>query len=444
MRICFLSRRYFPAVSGMSVYARNMTNALAARGHDIVMLSQYRQDPKGIGIYGGGPPPDEPWMQVEGLRALGEEQADENTSADFEADLRYMVERAVALHQQQPFDLVHAQYCYPNGLAALEISRQLGIPNMVSIQGGDGHWVGLCCETHRQAMAAVLNHAMELVIGCDSFAEEVVHNHGIEKSRMTIIPGATNTEQFKPARLPDSNNTESQALLADDLPNDLPNGVLGQIETPARLLYHGRVDRRKGVLDFIQAGKQLIDRKLAVKLIVSGIGPDVEPAQRLTAELKLQDHVEFTGAVDYADAAKVYSLGDIFVSPTYAEGFSNTVLEAMASGLPIVSTNTVGVVDCLTNDVNGSLVEPGDVTALADALQHMIEDEAYRLRIVKQAYNDVIQHYSWPVIAGQLEARYKTLLTQTIDNDWTQHFDIQQTVEDADLSCRFRQQPHLL
>lgn len=60
MRICFLSRRYFPAVSGMSVYARNMTRALAERGHEIVMISQYREDPRGVGIYGGGPPPPEP------------------------------------------------------------------------------------------------------------------------------------------------------------------------------------------------------------------------------------------------------------------------------------------------------------------------------------------------------------------------------------------------
>ena len=245
MRICFISRRYFPAVSGMSVYARNMTKALAERGHEVVMISQYREDPTGVEVYGGGPPPDEPWMDVHGLRSVGEEQGsardngyltvDSDTAtlavADFEEDLRIMVQKALALHAEAPFDVVHAQYAYPTGLAAMEVSRLLDIPNVVSIQGGDGHWVGLCCDTHHDAMQAVLNHSMGLIIGCDSFRNEVVENHGTAPGRFTIIPGATNTEQFKPHQAP------------------------GTLRSPATLLYHGRVDSRKGSLDFIRVGK---------------------------------------------------------------------------------------------------------------------------------------------------------------------------------------------
>ena len=60
--------------------------------------------------------------------------------------------------------------------------------------------------------------------------------------------------------------------------------------------------------------------------------------------------------------------GDVFVSPTYSEGFSNTILEAMASGLPVVSTQAVGVIDCLTDEENGLLVPVGAVDELAAAL----------------------------------------------------------------------------
>lgn len=307
MRICFLSRRYFPAVSGMSVYARNMTKALADRGHEIVMISQYREDEKGVGIYGGGPPPDESWMEVQGLRSFGEELADEENPADFEKDLREMIATAEKHHSETPFDIVHAQYCYPNGLAALELSTRWNVPNVVSIQGGDGHWVGLCYSTHKKAMDAVLHHAMALIIGCNSFAEEVSENHKIPLERFTIIPGATNTQQFKPAQ------------------------PLGNIEQPARLLYHGRVDQRKGVLDFIEAGKILLDKNIDIKLIISGIGPDLEAAKNLSKTLKIDDKTEFLGMVSYKNAPEVYLKGDIFVSPTYAEGFSNTILEAMAA-----------------------------------------------------------------------------------------------------------------
>ena len=420
MRICFLSRRYFPAVSGMSVYARNMTKALADRGHEIVMISQYREDEKGVGIYGGGPPPNEPWMQVHGLRSLGEEQATEDVPADFEADMQEMINVAITHHWEKPFDVVHAQYCYPTGLAALEVSSRLNIPNVVSIQGGDGHWVGLCCDTHHDAMQAVLNHAMCLVIGCQSFADEVVENHGIPLSRLTIVPGATNVEQFKPTQ------------------------ELGALRDPIRLLYHGRVDQRKGALDFVRAGRQLLDAGENVRLLISGIGPDVVPAQKLVQELAMDAQVVFSGAVPYDQAAQAYGRGDLFISPTYAEGFSNTILEAMASGLPIVSTQSVGVVDCLTDGMNAALVEPGDVEGLTQAIRTMIHDEAYRTRLARRAYDDVLTKYSWPVVAEQLEGIYQRLVTTDVDTRWKDRIDIDLEAKEADLSCRFRQEPHLL
>ena len=425
MRICFLSRRYFPAVSGMSVYARNMTRALADQGHEVVMISQYREDKRGVGIYGGGPPPTEPWMQVHGLRSLGEERADAQTPADFEGDTQAMIEEALRHHRQKPFDVVHAQYCYPTGLAALEISRQLNIPSVVSIQGGDGHWVGLCCTTHRDAMQAVLNHATALVIGCRSFADEVVHNHGIPPERLTIVPGATNVEQFKPAQ-------------------PIGDRRFGALRNPARLLYHGRVDQRKGVLDFVRAGRQLLDADEAVRLIISGIGPDADAARQLVGELKMDDQTDFLGAIPYDEAAQVYAQGDLFVSPTYAEGFSNTILEAMASGLSIVSTRTVGVVDCLEDGVNAALVEPGDVDALTQAIQRMLHDDAYRIGLAQRAYEEVLSKYSWPVVAQQLEEIYHDVRRTKLDHAWQETFDIEATVAKADLSCRFRQDPHLL
>ena len=420
MRICFLSRRYFPAVSGMSVYARNMTRALAERGHEVVMTSQYREDERGVGIYGGGPPPDEPWMQVHGLRSFGEERADAQTPADFEGDTQAMIEEALRHHRQKPFDVVHAQYCYPTGLAALEVSRQLDIPSVVSIQGGDGHWVGLCCTTHRDAMQAVLNHSTALVIGCRSFADEVVENHGIPLERLTIVPGATNVDQFKPAQ------------------------PIGALREPVRLLYHGRVDQRKGVLDFVRSGRQLLDAGESVRLIISGIGPDADSARQLVSELAMGAQTDFLGAVSYDEAARVYARGDLFVSPTYAEGFSNTILEAMASGLPIVSTRTVGVVDCLEDGVNAALVEPGDVDALTRAIQRMVHDDAYRTRLVRRAYQDVVDNYSWPVVAQQLEDVYQAVRRTKLNHGWRETFNIETTVTEADLSCRFRQDPHLL
>ena len=184
MRICFVSRRYFPAISGMSVYAQNLLRELVAAGHDVTMVSQYRGDAFGTRVYGGGPPPP-----VEGVRVIGLEQRGEQAGGDFERDIAEMVEVVAAEHAREPFDVLHAQYGYPTGWAVLLASRRLGVPNVVSIQGGDGHWVGSCCETHRLAMRAVLDHANALLIGGASFVKEVCDRLGSDPARFTIVPG---------------------------------------------------------------------------------------------------------------------------------------------------------------------------------------------------------------------------------------------------------------
>ncbi len=413
MRICFISRRYFPAVSGMSVYAQNLLRQLSGLGHDVVMISQYRGDEAGTRVYGGGPPPPLPGVRIIGLEALGEQEP----FACWERDIETMVEAVAAEHAETPFDVVHAQYGYPTGLAALEASRRLGIPNVVSIQGGDGHWVGPCCRTHREAMGIVLNHAGALLIGCRSFAEEVHQNHGTSTDRFTIVPGAVDTGRFHPR----------------------DGWTPGSLIDPAcpTLLYHGRVDRRKGALDTLDAVAALVRTGRRLRLIVSGIGPDSDAVRDRVAELGLQSVTEISGYTDYGASPAVYRRADLFVSPTYAEGFSNTILEAMASGLPVASCFAVGVVDCLRDGENGLLVTPGDIPALTEALARLLDDAPLRVRLAARALEEAETLYSWPVIARQVAGIYAQLRGTLPDTDW-------HLAEPPDPACRFRVAPHLL
>ena len=413
MRVLFCSRRFFPAISGMSVYARNLLRRLVAAGHDVTMVSQYRGDPAGTRVYGGGPPPPVPGVKVIGRRSLGEERFAEPGGADFERDVDDMLSTILAEHREKPFDILHAQYGYPNGWAVLLAARELGIPAVVSIQGGDGHWVGGCCETHRQAMLRVLGHADALLIGCDSFAQEVVDRLGVPRERFTIVPGAVDTARFRPA----------------------PGWEPGRAADPARLLYHGRVDRRKGALDFLGALALLRGEGVPFAATVSGIGPDFDASREAADRLGLD--VRFTGYADYDAAPGVYHGGDVFVSPTYAEGFSNTILEAMASGLPVVSCRAVGVMDCLRHGENGLMVEPGDVPALAAALRRVLADAPLRRRLAAAALEECRRVYSWEAVAGRIMDVYADLRGARPDAA----FD---PVLPIDPSCRFRAAPHLL
>jgi glycosyltransferase involved in cell wall biosynthesis len=395
MRVCFVSRRFFPAISGMSVYAANLLRELVAGGHEVTMVSQFRGDEAGTRVYGGGPPPPVPGVEVVGLEALGEQ-----AGGDFERDVATLRDTVLA---HGPFDVVHAQYGYPTGLAAMMAARSLGVPCVVSIQGGDGHWVGSCCPTHERAMRTVLDHAGALLIGSASFRDEVIGRFGTKASRFTIVPGAVDAERFSPGA-----------------PRSDGGG--------ATLLYHGRVDRRKGALDLLDAMPRM---RTPARLVMSGIGPDFDEARARARELGVD--ASFPGAAPYDEVPRVYADGDVFVSPTYAEGFSNTILEAMASGMPVVAGRAVGVVDCIDDERNGVLVEPGDVDGLARSLDALLADGARRERLARRAREDVERLYAWPVVARRIMAAYDApVRTAWVDPAVT------------DEPCRFRAAPHLL
>ena len=407
MRICFVSRRFFPAISGMSIYAANLLRELVAGGHDVTMISQY-YDGDHATVYGGGPPPAVPGVKVIGLPALGEQD-----HGDFERDIDTMIAAVRREHAVAPFDILHAQYGYPTGWAVLLASAETGVPCVVSIQGGDGHWVGSCCETHYQAFGRVLDHAGALLIGGESFISEVSERMSVPRSRFTRVPGAVDTASFRPGH------------------------EVGVVGARPRLLYHGRVDRRKGVLDFIEAVGLLRQWGVACEAIVSGIGPDVAAAQDLARAMRFEpDALRFTGGADYAATPAIYAAADIFASPTYSEGFSNTILEAMASGLPVASCAVVGVTDCLRHDDNGLLTQAGDVPAHAEALRRLIEDEPLRRRIATRGLEDCRANYSWSVVGRRVVEVYEELRGASPAEAFRRDL--------ATSPCRFRVHPHLL
>ena len=406
MRVCFLSRRYFPTISGMSVYADNMVRQLVRQGHDVTMLSQYYGG-TAAGVYGGGPPPSIDGATVVGFESVGEQEA-----GDFERDIGELARAVEDRHRERPFDVVHAQYGYPTGYAALVAARRIGLPCVVSIQGGDGHWVGDCCGTHRAAMRKVCRHADALVIGSASFADSTARRLDVDRAAFTVIPGAVDTVRFHPR----------------------PGRELGALSDPPRLLYHGRVDRRKGVLELLDAHERLRAGGRDLRLQISGIGPDYDETKRRADAL---DGVEATGHADYFAAPDLYRAADLFVSPTHAEGFSNTVLEAMASGLPIVSCRAVGVVDCLAHERDALLAEVSDVGDLTAQIARMLDDPALRRQLAEAALAEVRELYAWPKIAGRIAQVYERVAAAPTDTAFEPL-----TGEPDD--CKYRRAPHLL
>jgi glycosyltransferase involved in cell wall biosynthesis len=144
------------------------------------------------------------------------------------------------------------------------------------------------------------------------------------------------------------------------------------------LLFVGRLAAVKGVPVLFEALTSIIKDQPSVLLRLIGDGPE---RQRLTVQaegLGLKDHVEFCGYRSQSEVAGALSKTDVFVLPSFAEGVPVVLMEAMASGVPVVTSLIAGVPELVEDGVSGILVSPGAAELLVDALNTLLKDAALR------------------------------------------------------------------
>jgi glycosyltransferase involved in cell wall biosynthesis len=150
---------------------------------------------------------------------------------------------------------------------------------------------------------------------------------------------------------------------------------------PVRLLSVGRLTPAKGQLLLVQACATLKGEGLAFKLTLVGDGPDRTRLEAAVATLELQSHVRLTGPLNQAEVRGELARADAFVLPSLAEGIPVVLMEAMACGVPCVSTPVNGIPELIEHDCNGLLATPGDVESLTQQLRRMVQDAALRARL---------------------------------------------------------------
>ena len=139
-------------------------------------------------------------------------------------------------------------------------------------------------------------------------------------------------------------------------------------------LMAGRLDDTKGIYEYLQSVQNIRSRYPADKLaffLVGGIHESASEDKILSA-IKDCDGVEYLGLRD--DMKAIYNQASVFVLPSYREGTSRAILEAMACGLPIVTTDVPGCKEPVSNDINGKIVPPRDVNSLCDAMIYFIDN----------------------------------------------------------------------
>jgi glycosyltransferase involved in cell wall biosynthesis len=152
----------------------------------------------------------------------------------------------------------------------------------------------------------------------------------------------------------------------------------------------------------------------ASKLVIAGSGPEREALEALARELRVADAVTFTGRLDNEDMAALYRRADVMINPSLVDNMPNSLLEALASGVPVVSTNVGGVPYMVEHERTALLVPPHDSTAMATAVLTFLNDPAKAQRF-KEAGIEAVQQYSWPRVRGQLLETYERVLAKRKD-----------------------------
>jgi glycosyltransferase involved in cell wall biosynthesis len=184
----------------------------------------------------------------------------------------------------------------------------------------------------------------------------------------------------------------------------LHNPVQMPAEAPVRrggtnvlFVSFGRIGQRKGQFDVIRALAAMpLDIRRRCRVLFAGDG-EANEARRLADELGVAAQVEVHGWLDAAQRDELLAQADAFVLPSYNEGQPMALLEAMAWGLPPVSTPVGGIPEVVKSGDNGLLVTPGDIAALSGAMRQLIEDEPLRLRMGLRARQRVeplrVEHF---------------------------------------------------
>lgn len=369
MRILLINYEYPPLGGGAGQATAALAREFATAGHEsLVLTSRFRDQPAEELVAG---------VRIRRVPVV-RRRKDRCTPPEmftFLASASWTAVREIAAWKP---DATIAFFGIPSGPVALLLKLTSGVPYIVSLRGGDvpGFQPYDLALFHKllgpvirllwhKAAATVANSGGLQALG-RKFAPEI---------SVGVIPNGVDATAFHPA-------TEATARRG-----------------PVRLLFVGRVVYQKG-LDVLLRALAALPHDLDYELEIIGDG-DARPALTLeAAQLGLAPRLTFAGWCERAHIAERYRAADLFVFPSRDEGMPNVVLEAMASGLPIVATAIAGSEELVREGENGHLVPTEDHTALSAALARLIRGAESRRAMGRASRERVEREYTWTRVAA--------------------------------------------
>lgn len=274
-------------------------------------------------------------------------------------------------------DIIHAHAVLWGGVAALEASQRLGVPFLVT-EHSSAYARGLIKPWEETFIKRVLQRAAARVAVSQSLARLMApYAMGMP---IEIVPNVVDTEFFSPPPLP-------------------------RPSRPFIFLSVALLTPKKGIDVLIKAFAAKFKGYADVELWIGGDGPQRSDLERLVHSLDIKSQVRFLGLLSREQVREAMWRANVFVLPSYVETFGVVLIEALATGLPVIATSCGGPEEFVTREV-GRLVSPGSVSGLAECMEFMFEDACMRFdghKISRLAHS----RFGYSAVSSRLEEIYR-------------------------------------
>lgn len=303
---------------------------------------------------------------------------------------RAVLPLARRLHAERPFDLVDAQFFFPDGPAAAIVARELGLPLTIKSRGADIHYWGGRPRALAQMQAAA-RQAAGLLSVSKALREDMIAL-GMPDDRIVVHYTGLDRERFRPIDRVVA-RTQISARISEHLPID---GDTTLLVTPGALI------ARKGQRLVIDALGALPGAQLAL----AGAGEDEGPLRTHAKERGVADRVHFLGQIGHDALPALMCAADVVVLPSASEGLANVWVEALACGTPIVIPDIGGARE-IVRDGSAGRIAAREAGAIASAVADILGDPPAQADVAAN-----VARFSWDANAEALVAIWRAAIAE--------------------------------
>jgi len=298
------------------------------------------------------------------------------------------------LHVNRP-GILHTHWLVPQGLAGALLSRTTGVPHIATVHGSDLNILKKYTFLHPVCRFITRNSAI-ITVNSRYMKQQLLAVSPDCEQKVQVIPMGIDPVQFGSGSCTDMKQRHGAGHL---------------------ILSVGRLIDWKGTEFLIRAMPAVLEKIPDTKLLIVGTGPERDTLIRLARELGLNDRVVLPGTVPPADLPSYYRSADVFVLPSInrggkTEGLGVVLLEAMASGCPVIGSNVGGIPDIITDGGNGFLVPEQRPDILAEKIVRIFTDTELQEKFRRNGLISVHDSFSWERISEHFSAGYSAVLEQ--------------------------------